>query len=864
MKQKNKLFIIVRIAIGLVAVIGIAFLGLFLFYFFTDDSKPSNDEIAAYNYLAENYTGLVDSFKGELPIEEIKLPVPGVDYEPEDIATAFEEYYSDQGVAGAGSGYREVIKNPQNAGLIKKKIKPKAGPDAWVALGDSIINSIDEGSADYVNDDLYKVLNNPLPWIASGDLVVADIDSKISNSGKMPPSKDLTATAIEAISRFVKDKDATKDMSGLTDLITAYIDEQYGDIEVEVWDEYTENYFDGKWDDYRHDPVPENIPTSPDTDSQEFVYIKAEDYPINYKVFGRQFYRETLDESQKLAYDIAATILQAGLFDVDCEFGISAGAAADAFEALRRDFPEFFYTTGCAVSVVDIAGNARGVVFGIKKYFEEIGVDKALRQLAEKVNPVVAEAGKLNSDIDKIKYIVDYMCSSTVYSKFDPMWVAKSGKTISDMQDLWSCIIDGETVCAGYADAFHYYMNRLGIPAAKMISTGHGWNIIEIDGDYYYMDVTWVDCSGSYYWFNFNEKLLDAYKEDESFIPGVHDRVGLSASLPQVNGTKYGYENWFGPLEPPAEQPPAPYLPPAASASVIINGYDVSANIGVVKEGGVLYAKGEALVQSFADLGAQGSPHWFTYEFNSKDDEVYIGNSGNGNRLLTLHLYSDLATRYENNEYAEELTVSAKVQKYVGEVYIPILSFSESIGKVGYEVEIVIDGKSYSFAPKTASARPEPSKDPKQTDTPDDSQSDPGDSHKEWDIPERWESSELIQDWSQGPTSLWESMKKTDVISGLAGTYVGYYRYTPNQIVMVFNEDNATGYCDELDSEWPADYFKFSILFDVDHPMVDNIYNGIIMGESTDASNNYSYELVVVSPTILYEPASETIFYKVD
>ena len=68
-------------------------------------------------------------------------------------------------------------------------------------------------------------------------------------------------------------------------------------------------------------------------------------------------------------------------------------------------------------------------------------------------------------------------------------------------QSAYSAIVNGKTVCAGYAHAFQYCMQKLGIPAAYIVGyakgEAHAWNILCLDGEYYGMDVTWDDPIGN-------------------------------------------------------------------------------------------------------------------------------------------------------------------------------------------------------------------------------------------------------------------------------------------------------------------------------------------------------------------------------
>ena len=64
-----------------------------------------------------------------------------------------------------------------------------------------------------------------------------------------------------------------------------------------------------------------------------------------------------------------------------------------------------------------------------------------------------------------------------------------------DSQNIISVFLNKQTVCQGYACAVQYLFNQLGIESTivsgKALGEPHAWNLICLDGDYYYMDATW-------------------------------------------------------------------------------------------------------------------------------------------------------------------------------------------------------------------------------------------------------------------------------------------------------------------------------------------------------------------------------------
>ncbi|MBR2311056.1 MAG: hypothetical protein IKA47_11085 [Oscillospiraceae bacterium] len=61
----------------------------------------------------------------------------------------------------------------------------------------------------------------------------------------------------------------------------------------------------------------------------------------------------------------------------------------------------------------------------------------------------------------------------------------------------YSLLVEGTSVCAGYARAYQELMTRAGIECLYVSSEkmNHAWNLVKIDGKWYHVDVTWDDPS---------------------------------------------------------------------------------------------------------------------------------------------------------------------------------------------------------------------------------------------------------------------------------------------------------------------------------------------------------------------------------
>ncbi len=78
---------------------------------------------------------------------------------------------------------------------------------------------------------------------------------------------------------------------------------------------------------------------------------------------------------------------------------------------------------------------------------------------------------------------------------------------IDYLRTICGVFLDGKSVCEGYARALQYLLQKCGIESAEVAGFihkdggekggAHAWNIVKIDGDYYYMDTTWDDGSNT-------------------------------------------------------------------------------------------------------------------------------------------------------------------------------------------------------------------------------------------------------------------------------------------------------------------------------------------------------------------------------
>ena len=114
-----------------------------------------------------------------------------------------------------------------------------------------------------------------------------------------------------------------------------------------------------------------------------------------------------------------------------------------------------------------------------------------MSQIEEVKNQILQnKTGDVYKDI---KMVHDYLVDNIEYDS-----------TISkqNIYNVYGALVNKECVCEGYARAFKYLMDELGISCVMVIGTGtnsngqtenHAWNYVEVNNNWYAIDSTWDD-----------------------------------------------------------------------------------------------------------------------------------------------------------------------------------------------------------------------------------------------------------------------------------------------------------------------------------------------------------------------------------
>lgn len=142
--------------------------------------------------------------------------------------------------------------------------------------------------------------------------------------------------------------------------------------------------------------------------------------------------------------------------------------------------------------------------------------------LIERKIDKIKHATKNMSDLEKIKYVYEWIGDNAYYDKL----FTGSSKN----QSIYNVFIKGNAVCAGFAKTSQVIFQNIGIES--MIITGystgnHMWNVIKYNGKYYYYDSTYAASIRD----KTNKNYYDGLKQDK------------------MNYYTIDYTNWYPKIE---------------------------------------------------------------------------------------------------------------------------------------------------------------------------------------------------------------------------------------------------------------------------------------------------------------------------
>lgn len=180
-------------------------------------------------------------------------------------------------------------------------------------------------------------------------------------------------------------------------------------------------------------------------------------------------------------------------------------AFQSAWNAFSYDETDLFYIDINKISLI----NETHSFAGISTYYISIGPgdnsnylqnnfksQEEIRIAQNYISNIVEQIRKQtaqDSDVQKIKKVHDWLVNVIEYD---------SSQKENNKYNIYGALHDKKAVCEGYARAFNYIMEEIGIPCVLVSGKAknsegtietHAWNYVKIEEKWYAIDVTWDD-----------------------------------------------------------------------------------------------------------------------------------------------------------------------------------------------------------------------------------------------------------------------------------------------------------------------------------------------------------------------------------
>lgn len=240
---------------------------------------------------------------------------------------------------------------------------------------------------------------------------------------------------------------------------------------------------------------------------------------------------EQLNELQKTIYNEVYQGIQEYKDDISLSRNITEEDLSIIYDAIigTADFEMVCPTRKYDYKYDSLTGN----VYNVDPNYEvslEVK-DTMLESVDTTANSIIAQTVGLD-EFQTVRFFHDYIIKHCSYDD--------SGENYGN---AYGALIEGKAVCEGYARAFKYLCDKVGIPCELVngyADVEHMWNLVRINGDWYQVDLTWDDPKNhdgdyiSYTYFNIttNEILKDHTIND-------------TLELPDAIATDYNYFNYY-------------------------------------------------------------------------------------------------------------------------------------------------------------------------------------------------------------------------------------------------------------------------------------------------------------------------------
>ena len=168
-----------------------------------------------------------------------------------------------------------------------------------------------------------------------------------------------------------------------------------------------------------------------------------------------------------------------------------------AIDVIRREKPEIFWLSLGSYNI-EWSGSRESRIGALTVYLSYCHTPREVERLSGEMRELakILVAAAPNPPAESLAFFHDWIVENTAYATY----IAERRASMRGYEygfNIDGVFVKGSAVCEGYTKAFKLLCDLAGIPCRIVygIADGenHSWNYVQLDGNWYLVDVTWDD-----------------------------------------------------------------------------------------------------------------------------------------------------------------------------------------------------------------------------------------------------------------------------------------------------------------------------------------------------------------------------------
>lgn len=245
-----------------------------------------------------------------------------------------------------------------------------------------------------------------------------------------------------------------------------------------------------------------------DSITNDNIFMEENSEPLDERLVTYYYYDRLLGYEKEL-YCIFYNNLMAYNEELTLPEYIGYDVVDRIFKYVMHDHPEIFWVDG--YYIVEINSN---MVLYPTLTMTENDIEYLKVQCDRFMGDMYERVGNRKSTYEICKAVYEYLVTTIDYADD------------ANAQNMLSAMLNKRSVCTGFTKLYQYILNQYGIESVAVTGltkdgTSHMWNMVKINGEYYYTDLTYATVNSSnniinYDYFNVTTKQIETIYEFEA------------------------------------------------------------------------------------------------------------------------------------------------------------------------------------------------------------------------------------------------------------------------------------------------------------------------------------------------------------